>query len=101
MPTWTKVSEEMGACHAFIGISICIIFWYLIRSYKQLNTGKFSVIHKIEERLPLTLYKYEWEVLGNGKDKNKYYPFSHIELCIPIILGVIYLILGIIFIYQG
>jgi len=86
---------------ALIGIFICIIFWYLIRSYKQLNTGKFSVIHKIEERLPLTLYKYEWEVLGNGKDKNKYYPFSHIELWIPIILAVIYFILGVIFIYQG
>ena len=83
---------------AFIGISICIIFWYLIRSYKQLNTGKFVVIHKIEESLPLTLYKYEWEILGEGKDKNKYYPFSHIELWIPRIIGTIYFILGIIFI---
>ena len=79
-------------------ISICIIFWYLIRSYKQLNIGKFVVIHKIEESLPLALYKYEWEILGEGKDKNKYYPFSHIELWIPWIFGILYFTLGIYFV---
>ena len=34
---------------AFLGIVICIVFWFLIRSYKQLNTGKFAVIHEIEK----------------------------------------------------
>jgi hypothetical protein len=58
---------------ALIGLVNCVIFWYLIRSYKQLNTGKFTVIHEVEKLLPLALYKYEWEVLGKGKDKSKYY----------------------------
>lgn len=80
---------------ALLGIIISIIFWFLIRSYKQLNTGKFSVIHEIEKHLPLALYKHEWEALGKGKDKNKYYPFSHIELWIPWVFGSIYLILGV------
>jgi hypothetical protein len=79
---------------ALVGIIICFIFWYLIRSYRQLNTGKFAVIHKIEENLPLALYKYEWEILGEGKDKNKYYPFSHIEQIIPWVFGAIYALLG-------
>lgn len=82
---------------ALVGILICIIFWYLIRSYKQLNAGKFIVVHKIEEHLPLALYKYEWEVLGKGEDKSKYYPFSHIELWIPWIFGAIYTLLGLYF----
>lgn len=82
---------------AFVGIIICFIFWYLIRSYRQLNTGKFAVIHKIEENLPLALYKYEWEILGEGKDKSKYYPFSHIELLIPWVFGIIYALLGLYF----
>jgi len=69
----------------------------LIRSYKQLNAGKFEVIHEIEKRLPLALYKYEWEILGEGKDKNKYYPFSHIELWIPWVFGIIYAVLGVYF----
>jgi len=83
---------------AIIGILFCIIFWFLIRAYKQLNTGKFNVLHKIESKLPLSLYDYEWEVLGEGKDKNKYYPFSHIELLIPWIFGIVYFVLVLIFI---
>lgn len=83
---------------AIIGILFCIIFCFLIRAYKQLNTGKFNVLHKIESKLPLSLYDYEWEVLGEGKDKNKYYPFSHIELLIPWIFGIVYFVLVLIFI---
>ena len=82
---------------ALVGIIICVVFWYLIRSYKQLNTGKFSVIHEIEKSLPLALYKYEWEILGEGKDNKKYYPFSHIELFIPWVFGIIYALLGVYF----
>lgn len=82
---------------ALVGIIVCIVFWYLIRSYKQLNTGKFAVAHKIEEHLPLALYKYEWEVLGKGEDNKKYYPFSHIELIIPWVFGIIYALLGLYF----
>lgn len=79
---------------SIIGILVNIIFYLLIKSYKQLNTGKFKVLHEIEKNLPLSLYKYEWEVLGSGKDKKKYWPFSHIEICIPQILGALYLALG-------
>jgi hypothetical protein len=82
---------------AFVGIVICVIFWYLIRAYKQLNTGKFAVIHEIEQHLPLALYKHEWKVLGEGKDNKKYYPFSHIESIIPWVFGVIYAIFGLYF----
>jgi hypothetical protein len=85
---------------ALLGIIICAIFWYLIRAYKQLNTGKFLVIHEIEKRLPLELYKYEWDTLKQGKDKKTYYPFSHIELWIPWIFGAIYTILGIYFLLS-
>lgn len=82
---------------ALLGIIICIVFWFLIRSYKQLNTGKFAVIHEIEKHLPLALYKYEWEILGEGKDDKKYYPFSHVELLIPWVFGTLYAVLGLYF----
>ena len=61
-----------------------------------MNTVKFKVIHQIEQHLPLALYDYEWEILGKGEDKNIYYPFSHVELCIPWVFGIIYLAIGII-----
>jgi hypothetical protein len=75
------------------GIIICIIFWFLIRSYKQLNTGKFEVLHKIEEKLPLSLYKFEWQVLKEGKSIQTYFPFSHIEGFIPWVFGFLYIII--------
>ena len=89
----------MKSVLALVGIIICIVFWYLIRSYKQLNTGKFAVIHEVEKYLPLALYKYEWEILGEGKDNKKYYPFSHIELLIPWVFGIIYALLGLYFLW--
>jgi len=83
---------------ALLGLVICTIFWFLLRSYKQLNSGKFKIIHEIEKELPLSLYDYEWQILGRGKNKKLYYPFSHIELLIPWVFGLIYLVLGIVFI---
>jgi len=97
-----KIFENLAGIKlvlALVGIIICAVFWYLIRSYKQMNAGKFAVIHKIEEHLPLALYKYEWEILGEGEDNKKYYPFSHIELIIPWVFGIIYASLGLYFLW--
>jgi len=82
------------------GIIVCIIFWYLIRSYKQMNSGKFQVIHEIEKQLPLMLYKYEWEILEKGENPEVYYPFSHIELLLPWVFGAIYFLLVVLLISQ-
>lgn len=80
---------------SILGVLICTIFWFLINSYKQLNTAKFTMLHEIESNLPIELYKREWDVLGRGEDKKKYYPFSHIERLIPIVFGVAYLCIAI------
>ena len=75
-----------------VGVVICVIFGYLIRSYKQLNTGKFQVIQEIERRLPITMYEREWQLLGEGKDRKKYTPFSDVEILVPWAFGVIYML---------
>ncbi len=72
------------------GIIFSVIFWFLINSYKQLNTGKFKVIHKIEKQLPSQPYKDEWVILGEGKNKKLYFSFSHIEKLIPLLFIFIY-----------
>lgn len=76
-----------------VGIIICYIWYKIINSYKQLNTGKFHLIHEIEGYLPLNIYKHEWAVLKEGKDKKAYNPFSHIELHIPKIFSLVYILL--------
>jgi hypothetical protein len=40
--------------------------WYrLVRSYKDLNSAKFKVIHEIEKSLPISPYDAEWEAVGS------------------------------------
>ena len=75
------------------GTVICYLWYRIIVSYKGLNGAKFEVIHAIEERLPLALYDTEWEALGRGEDKTKYWPFSHIEQYVPWIFVALYAIL--------
>lgn len=77
------------------GLSISYIWGYTLKSYKLLNTGKFKVIHEMELELHFNCYAYEWQILGNGKDKNKYLPISHVEKIVPIVFAVIYILAGI------
>lgn len=72
------------------GITICYFWYRIIRSYKGLNSGKFDVIHIIETKLPLSLHKAEWEILGKGISKDKYWPFSHVELNVPWVFIIFY-----------
>lgn len=65
------------------GMVICYSWYRLIRSYKDMNSGKFKIVHEIEKLLPLSPFDDEWEILGRGKDKNKYLPFTKIEMRIP------------------
>lgn len=75
---------------AIAGITMCYLWYRIIVSYKGLNGGKFKVIHAIEARLPLALYDTEWEMLGRGKNRKIYWPFTHIELWVPWIFIIIY-----------
>ena len=75
------------------------VFWFFsIRSYKQLNTGKFKVIHEIESKLPMRLFAFEWEILDKGKSFKTYWPLSHVEMKVPFIFIALYVALSL-FVY--
>jgi hypothetical protein len=76
-----------------IGVALCYSWYLIIHSYTQLNRAKFKVIHRLESKLPATLFKTEWRILGMGKDTKKYQPMSHIEKVVPLIFIVLYLII--------
>lgn len=76
-----------------VGIFLCIIWFFNIRSYRQLNGGKFRVIHLIERQLPFACYDEEWEVLGRSEDRRKYWPFTHVEKWVPVIMAIPYFLL--------
>ena len=50
----------------------------------------------LEKKLPAKLFDTEWQILGGGKDRSKYFPLSHAERFIPIIFIVLYIIIFIV-----
>jgi hypothetical protein len=66
-------------------------FW-LIGSYRQLNSAKYAVVGALEERLPASPYwRGEWDALGRGVDPTKYWPLTRLEQWLPILFVVLYL----------
>ncbi len=73
-------------------LSECFAWYYVVRSYRQLNTAKYEVVGALEERLPASPYwRAEWWALGEGKDASRYWPLSHIEQWLPMLFAATYL----------
>lgn len=72
-----------------VGITICILWILIIQNYKLLNTAKFNVINSIEEKLPSTLFKDEWQFLKNSK---KYMDSTTLERILPIMFIILYIV---------
>ena len=85
---WTK--DSPATLIPLAGIVLCIVWFYLIRSYRQLNTAKFKVVHEIEALMPLAPYDAEWEAVGRGENYAIYWPFTHVEKWVPVVFGVLY-----------
>jgi hypothetical protein len=70
----------------------CLAWFWLIRSYRQLNTAKWIVVGALEERLPASPYwRAEWKAVGEGQDPSKYWPLSHLEQWVPMLFAACYL----------
>jgi energy-coupling factor transporter transmembrane protein EcfT len=90
---YAKILNLVIVVVGVVGILLCIIWYYNIESYKQLNSGKFKVIHEMEAALPFAAYKREWEILGKGKKRKIYFPITHIEKYLPLIMVGLYVLL--------
>lgn len=74
-------------------LGLCAAWFWLVRSYRQLNTGKYAVIGALERRLPASPYwAAEWTALGKGGDRSVYWPLTHLEQWIPALFGAAYVI---------
>jgi len=89
--TWALVPLLIAA------LAECGTWWFIVSSYRQLNTGKFKVIALLEERLPASPYwSAEWRALKEGKDFWVYLPLTRAEQVVPALFAAIY-VLGFIF----
>jgi hypothetical protein len=77
---------------AVAGALLCMAWRSLIRSFGQLNRGKFRVINTIERYLKAAIYAAEWEALGRGEDPKIYRSFTSREIWVPNALLVLHVL---------
>ena len=64
--------------------TILTVSWYIvIRSYRLLNTGKFKALQDLERRLAYPFFAKEWELLGEGKERGRYWKLTTVEAALP------------------
>ena len=68
-----------------VGASLSVSWYVILRSYRQLNTGKFKALHELEEKLAYPFFQREWELLGEGKDRRRYSKLTVVEVGLPCI----------------
>mgnify|MGYP000927093676 CR=1 FL=1 len=97
--TWFgSFSDKKGWLICVVGIVISIAWFATLRSYKHLNSCKYHIINRIEEKLPLAMYECEWEKLKSKTGLQKHLPFSFIEAAMPCVFAGLYLLILIFFI---
>jgi hypothetical protein len=70
----------------------CFAWFWTVRSYRQLNSGKWAVVGALEKRLPASAWwSAEWEALGRGENPAKYWPLTHVEQLVPLLFAISYL----------
>ena len=82
-----------------LGTSLAVAWYIHIRSYRQLNSGKFKPLHELEEQLAYPFFKREWELLEEGENPNKYWKLTVVETFVPIIFFLLFAVVLFIGIY--
>ncbi len=68
---------------SIVGIFLSLSWYIVIRSYRQLNSGKFKALQEMEKELPYPFFKREWELLKEGKDYRSYWKLTVVETFLP------------------
>lgn len=82
------------------GVCLCLTWWLLVRSYRQLAAGKFQIINAIEKLLAIAPYTAERRLLREGRDIRVFLPLTHVEHWVPLMFGTIYLAITALGVYR-
>jgi len=85
---------------ALSGLAFSLAWFFIVKSYRQLNSSKFKIIEEMEKNLPLAPYRAEWIALGKGENPKLYRSLTDIEKFAPFTFSAIYIILLSINIYK-
>lgn len=73
-----------------LGVALSASWFVVIRSYRQLNSGKFAALDELEEKLPYPFFRREWEILEKGENTKKYWKLTVVETALPCIFGALF-----------
>lgn len=91
--SWMWDVKTVFLCVA--GLVICVVWLLYINNFKWLNTAKFRVIYDLEERLGVTPFKDEWDILKKTK---RYLEGTKLERILPIAFALGYAVVFVILI---
>ena len=78
---------------SILGIALSASWYVVIRSYRQLNTGKFKALQELEKQLDYPFFTREWEILDEGRSIKSYWKLSVVETSLPIIFSILFIVL--------
>jgi hypothetical protein len=73
------------------GMILCVLWWRIIKSYRDLNRARFAVIYAIETLLPIRPYTAEWDYVGRGQSSGFYKSVSGVEAYVPMLFFLLFL----------
>ena len=77
---------------SILGIVLSTSWFIVIRSYRQLNTGKFNALIELEKKIAYPFFKREWDLLGEGKEIKRYWKLTVVETILPFIFAALFLV---------
>ena len=66
-----------------LGTLLAVSWDRVVRSYGQLNAGKFKALQELEKNLAYPFFEREWHFLGQGKKASRYLRLSRVERSMP------------------
>jgi hypothetical protein len=89
-PWWTSLAVSVA------GVVLSVSWWLQLRSYRDLNRAKFSVINSIEVDLPRKIFSDEWEFLKKDPIpswRGRYAELGTMERFVPWVFAALYVLL--------
>jgi hypothetical protein len=87
-----QASAWLGLFPLVVLVLQCAVWFWTIRSYRQLSAAKWAVVGAVERRLPMSpWWRAEWKALGEGKDPARYWPLTRVEQWVPWLFALAYI----------
>lgn len=81
-----------------VGTVLALVWWVLLRSYRDLNRAKFNAITSMEAKLPAQPFDDEWQTLKKDPVKKwrpRYAELGTVERIVPWVFAALYITTGV------